>query len=72
MRALYIDGQAGAAGDMILGALIDLGVDSQAIKTAVRPIVPSEFDLQVERVSPNGIAATRLTVKVAEEIRKGA
>ncbi len=70
MRALFIDGQAGAAGDMILGALIDLGVDPQLIKAVLRPIVPSDFDLKTERVSPNGIAATRLIVKVAEDIRQ--
>jgi hypothetical protein len=68
MRALFIDGQAGAAGGMILGALIDLGVDPNTLKDALRPIVPSDFDLDVTRVSPNGIAATRLTVKVSEDV----
>lgn len=69
MKCLYIDGNAGAAGDMILGALIDLGLDLKALKDVLRPIVPSEFDLIVERVSPNGIAATRLTVSVTEDVK---
>jgi uncharacterized protein (TIGR00299 family) protein len=69
MKYLYIDGQSGASGDMILGALIDLGVDPDAIRAALTPIVPSEFELEVTRVSPNGIAATRLCVKVAEDVK---
>ena len=69
MKSLYIDGRAGAAGDMILGAMIDLGVDPNAIKEVLRPIVPSDFELEVTRVSPNGIAATRLDVKVAEDVK---
>lgn len=68
MKSLYIDGQAGAAGDMILGALIDLGADPKAIEAVLRPIVPSDFELQVSRVSVNGIAATRVAVAVAEDV----
>lgn len=69
MRSLYIDGQAGAAGDMILGALIDLGVDPAELGAALRPVVPCEFELQVSRVSMSGIAAKRVTVKVQEEVK---
>lgn len=69
MKALYIDGQAGAAGDMILGALVDLGVDPKGIEAVLRPIVPGDFELQVSRVSVNGIAATRVAVAVAEEVK---
>jgi hypothetical protein len=69
MKILFIDGQAGAAGDMILGALVDLGVDPNTLKNALRPIVPSDFELHIERVSPNGIAATQLTVKTGEDIK---
>lgn len=69
MKSLYIDGQSGAAGDMILGALIDLGVDPTAIEAVLRPIVPSDFELQVSRVSVNGIAATCVVVVVAEEVK---
>ncbi len=69
MKSLYIDGQAGAAGDMILGALIDLGVAPNAITEVLRPIVPSDFKLEVTRVSLSGIAATRLNVVVAEDVK---
>lgn len=69
MKSLYIDGQAGAAGDMILGALIDLGVDPKAIEAALLPIIPCAFGLQASRTSVNGIAATRVTVTVQEEVK---
>ncbi|HEX3482594.1 MAG TPA: nickel insertion protein, partial [Kofleriaceae bacterium] len=32
---LHVDGASGAAGDMMLGALIDLGVPVEAIETAL-------------------------------------
>jgi hypothetical protein len=69
MRAVYFDGQSGASGDMLLGALVDLGADLDAIRTALRPIVPAEFALHVERVSSYEIAAARVTVNVEESAR---
>jgi len=67
MKALYFDGEAGAAGDMILGALIHLGVDPSFLGSALTPITPVPFSLRSERVSVSGIAATRAVVEVAEE-----
>lgn len=69
MRSLYIDGQAGASGDMLLGALVDLGVDPCDITEALRAVVPSDFKLEVSQVSLCGIAATRVEVVVAEDVK---
>ena len=65
MKSLYIDGQAGAAGDMLLGALIDLGVDPNRIIGTLRPIVSDHFDIHVETVSRCGINARRVHVEVS-------
>jgi uncharacterized protein (DUF111 family) len=69
MRILSIDGQAGAAGDMILGALCHLGLDPAELISALKPIVPSDFSIDVETVPVCGIAARRLTVRVEEEVK---
>lgn len=66
MRCVFIDGEAGAAGDMLLGAILDLGIDSAEVSDAIRPVVPCGFKLTVERVSVNGIGANRLHVEVDE------
>lgn len=67
MKALYIDGEAGAAGDMLLGAMIDLGVDTAQLTEILKPLIPSDFSLHVESVSLYGIAAKRLKVQVVEQ-----
>jgi len=67
MKVLYFDGEAGAAGDMILGALIALGLDDQLLAQVVDPIAPAPFALRAESISINGIAARRVNVETSEE-----
>ena len=67
MRILYFDGESGVAGDMILGALIHLGLDPVELTEAMRPIAPAEFSIHVDSVSVYGIAAKRMTVTVGDE-----
>lgn len=57
-RILYIDASAGAAGDMILGALIDLGVPSRRILAALRGLRLRGWSLSCSRVRRAGVAAT--------------
>jgi len=69
MKALYFDGESGAAGDMILGALMALGLDHDLLAQVVGPIAPAPFTLRVEAVSINGISARRVHVETTEESR---
>ncbi|MFB6224153.1 MAG: nickel pincer cofactor biosynthesis protein LarC [Haloarcula sp.] len=59
MRTLAFDGRMGAAGDMLLGALLSAGADREALS-------PVEDELSVEyavsEVNRCGIAATRVSV----------
>ncbi|RMH36066.1 MAG: DUF111 family protein, partial [Deltaproteobacteria bacterium] len=55
---LHFDGAAGAAGDMILGALFDLGVPVDVVRDAIRAIGVDPGRLEVRRVVKRGIAAT--------------
>ena len=67
MQILYFDGESGAAGDMILGALIHLGLDPYELSALLRPVAPADFAIRVEDVSIYGIAAKRVHVEVGEE-----
>ncbi|WP_255148703.1 nickel pincer cofactor biosynthesis protein LarC [Halorarius halobius] len=63
MRTLAFDGRTGAAGDMILGALLAAGADREALGP-VEDALPVEY--RVERVDRNGITATNVDVLLAE------
>ncbi|GAB4325094.1 MAG: nickel pincer cofactor biosynthesis protein LarC [Candidatus Zixiibacteriota bacterium] len=67
MPTLYFDGQAGVAGDMILGVLIDLGLSVEELTETLTPIAPVAFSIRVERVSVFGLHAQRVSVEVGEE-----
>lgn len=59
---LYFDAFAGASGDMILGALLDAGVDLDAVQRELQKLEISGYELKRERVTRRGIAATRFQV----------
>src|SRR3954468_745996 len=56
---LYLDCFSGASGDMILGALIDLGLPMDALKGALGSLALEYGDIGAERVLRGGIAATK-------------
>jgi pyridinium-3,5-bisthiocarboxylic acid mononucleotide nickel chelatase len=56
---LYLDCFSGASGDMILGALIDLGLPLDALKGALGSLAIEYGDVTVERVLRAGVSATK-------------
>ena len=62
MKILYFDCFSGAAGDMILGALLDAGLPFDKLREAMGPLLPSGADLAVERVLKSGVTATKFRV----------
>ncbi|MCL2550244.1 MAG: nickel pincer cofactor biosynthesis protein LarC [Methanimicrococcus sp.] len=60
MRALYFEPFSGASGDMILGALIDLGASESFIRQYVEPLANITF--RREKVMKNGISATDVSM----------
>jgi uncharacterized protein (TIGR00299 family) protein len=62
-KILYLDCFSGASGDMVLGALIDLGVPLDGLRTALAALLPAGCELTAERVSRSGIAAIQFDVK---------
>ena len=67
MRVAYLDCIGGISGDMTLGALLDAGVDSEALLQGLRTLDLPPWDLQIDRTRKSGIAATTVEVLVRGE-----
>lgn len=62
MKVLYFDCFSGAAGDMILGALLDAGLPLPELKQALGTLGVDGWDVSAERVVKGGITATKFKV----------
>jgi uncharacterized protein (TIGR00299 family) protein len=58
-KTLYIDCFSGASGDMLLGALLDLGLPLDALRTALGSLAIDHGPISAERVLRAGVAATK-------------
>jgi uncharacterized protein (TIGR00299 family) protein len=67
MKTLYFDCFAGASGDMILGALVGAGADSQQLREQLQLLDVSNFDVHFWKVDRSGISATQAEVKTEDE-----
>ncbi|MGD9903720.1 MAG: nickel pincer cofactor biosynthesis protein LarC [Vicinamibacterales bacterium] len=62
MTVVYFDCFAGAAGDMILGALLDAGVPFEALQRALGSLALDGCELRVDRVVRGGVTAAKFRV----------
>ena len=62
MKVLYFDCFAGAAGDMILGALLDAGLPFEELQRALGSLAVEGWDVSVDRVIKTGVTATKFRV----------
>jgi uncharacterized protein (DUF111 family) len=62
VKVLYFDCFAGAAGDMILGALLDAGLPFDELKRALGSLAVDGWDVSVDRVVKTGVSATKFRV----------
>jgi len=67
MKTLYFDCFAGASGNMILGALIALGVDQCELIEQIKLLDVSDFEIEIKTVDKSGISAVHADVKVLHE-----
>ena len=67
MKTLYLDCFAGIAGDMFIGALLNLVPDRNILIEGIKKITaldPSEYELIIEDSTKNGIAGINFDVKL--------
>ena len=67
MKIAWLECATGISGDMTLAALIDAGVDADAIRTAIASLNLPDVVLRVETVIKNGFRATHVLVDHPEQ-----
>jgi uncharacterized protein (TIGR00299 family) protein len=63
-RIVYFDCASGAAGDMIMGALVDAGVPLDALRAALRTLPLAGWDLVAQEVKRGAFRATKVDVEI--------
>ena len=67
MKLAYFDCFSGAAGDMIVGALLGAGADAEALTDALARLPLPGWTPTIETVRRAGLAGVKFTVRVADE-----
>lgn len=67
MRVAYFNCFSGVSGDMILGALIDAGLDPQVLISQLNSLSLAGYELKFTKVKKQGIVGTKVDV-VTEEV----
>ncbi|MFH1114947.1 MAG: nickel pincer cofactor biosynthesis protein LarC [Pseudomonadota bacterium] len=67
MKIAYFECFAGASGDMILGALLDAGLELDTLKGEIAKLGLSHYGLGVEKVVKRGIGGSRALVNVEHD-----
>jgi pyridinium-3,5-bisthiocarboxylic acid mononucleotide nickel chelatase len=67
MKTLYFDCFAGASGDMILGAMIGVGVDPDYLRSELSKLSVAGFGIEIETVNRSGLSATFARVETVHE-----
>jgi uncharacterized protein (TIGR00299 family) protein len=67
MKTAYFDCIAGASGDMILGALIDSGLEVEWLRNELGKLPITGWQLHAKRVDKNGFTAIKVDVSVGPQ-----
>jgi uncharacterized protein (TIGR00299 family) protein len=66
MKVAYFDCFSGVSGDMILGALLDAGLDLHELESELGRLRLGGFRLKAEKTTRQGISGTKFTVEIQE------
>jgi pyridinium-3,5-bisthiocarboxylic acid mononucleotide nickel chelatase len=66
-RVVYFDCASGASGDMLLGALVDLGMSLDDLRVELQRLPVRGFHVQSHRVHRSGLHATKVDVVIEHE-----
>ena len=66
MKIAYFDCFSGVSGDMILGALVDAGLDIRELESELGKLKISGYRIKAEKTTRRGISGTKFSVDVTE------
>ena len=70
MKTLYLDLSAGIAGDMMIAALLDLGVDAELLRTELKKLPFDGYELKIWRDKRGGTTGVRFDVEITPDEKR--
>ena len=64
MKIAYIDVVGGLSGDMLIGALIDTGLDPKILEIELRKITSEGWNLSINKCFRNSVNASNITFNI--------
>ena len=65
-KLLYIDCFSGISGDMIIGALMDIGLDFDFLRRELKKIKVGGYEIELKKVKKSGISASKFEVNITD------
>lgn len=69
-RVLFLEGYAGISGDMVAGALLDLGADQERLRETLGRLPVSGYELKIEEKTQKGFRGYDFEVHLEENPRE--
>src|SRR3990167_5790398 len=63
MKLLYLDCNSGISGDMILGSLLDSGLDIESLRKELAKLPLRDYSISAKKILRNGISSTKFNVE---------
>ncbi len=67
VKVCYLDCFSGIAGDMLLGALVDAGLELDTLRSEVAKLGIEGIEIEAERVKRGGLSAAKIHVKASRD-----